>query len=94
MEQILELLLPKMPCKRRCTSIKKTNANLKQMKASHEMRAWRKETKACLESKEPTPEEMANAVTHPEVPTKEAIVETIRALKDQFGDRHLAVERY
>jgi hypothetical protein len=46
---------------------------------------------ACLKSKEPTPEEMANAAGHPEVPNKEAAVETIRALKDLNNGRHLAV---
>jgi hypothetical protein len=83
----------------------KTDADLKEMKTGHkemmaQMRAWRKEmkiclqkTEVCLESKEPTPEDMTNAAAHSEVPNRRAAVETIRALKGQYGDRHLAVRR-
>jgi hypothetical protein len=39
-------------------------------------------TEAYLESKEPTPVEMANVAAHPEVSEDEAEVETIGALED------------
>jgi hypothetical protein len=52
-----------------------------------------KTTEACLERKGPTPEEMANVAAHPEVPNEEAEVETVAALEDLYGGRHLAVWR-
>jgi hypothetical protein len=65
-----------------------------------EMRAWQKQMKtclqkidACLKSKEPTPEETANAGADLEVPNEQATVETIGALKDLYGDHHLAIGR-
>jgi hypothetical protein len=41
---------------------------------------------AYLERNEPTPVELEKAATQPEVPNKEAVVETIRALKDRYWD--------
>jgi hypothetical protein len=62
------------------------------------MRAWRKETTAyqeatdaCLESKEPTSEEIESLVVHEEVRKEEAAVEPIAALKKRLGDWNLAV---
>jgi hypothetical protein len=40
---------------------------------------------------EANPEEIWSKLEHQEVPKEEATVETIRALEDQYGDRHLAV---
>jgi hypothetical protein len=45
-------------------------------------------TEACLESKEPTSLEIL--AEHEEVPKEEATVQTVRALKKQHWDRHLA----
>jgi hypothetical protein len=67
------------------------------MRAS--MNAWRKETmacqevtEACLESKEPTSlEKKECVVVHEEVPKEEATVKTVRALKERYGDGHLAL---
>jgi hypothetical protein len=60
-----------------------------------EVRAWRKETttcheatEACLESKEPTSVQMESVTVH-----EEAAGKTVRALKEQYGDRRLAVGR-
>jgi hypothetical protein len=47
-------------------------------------------TKACLESKEPTSAERESVVVHGEVPEEEAAVKTVRVLKEQYVDRHLA----
>jgi hypothetical protein len=70
----------------------KMDANLKEIIA--ELRARQKEMmasdeamEACLTSKELTSLE----AEHEEVPKVEAAVETIRALKKQHGDQHLAV---
>jgi hypothetical protein len=38
-------------------------------------------------------EEMKSIAEHQEVPKEVAAVETIGALKDQYGDRHLAIGR-
>jgi hypothetical protein len=35
---------------------------------------------------------MEKAAAYPEVPNEEAVVKTIGALKDRYGDQHLAVE--
>jgi hypothetical protein len=40
---------------------------------------------------EANPEEIESESEHQEVPKEEATVETIGALEDQYGDRHLAV---
>jgi hypothetical protein len=37
------------------------------------------------------PEEIEAAAKHQQVPNEEATVGTIRALEDQYGDRHLSV---
>jgi hypothetical protein len=73
----------------------KTDANLKEIIA--EMWAWQKkmmacqeETEACLKSKELTSVEIESVVLHEEV-SKDATVKTLRALKEWYGDRHLAV---
>jgi hypothetical protein len=61
---------------------------------------WRKETtvyqeatEACLESKKPTSVEMESEAEHEEVLKEEAAVEAYGALKERYGDRHLAVGR-
>jgi hypothetical protein len=46
---------------------------------------------ACLESKEPTSVEIKSVEVHEEVPKEEATVKTVRALKERYGDRHLAI---
>jgi hypothetical protein len=67
----------------------KTEANLKEIIT--EMGAWGKEAaEACLESKEPTSESVA---AHKEVLKEETAMQTVRALKKRYGDRHLAVGR-
>jgi hypothetical protein len=40
---------------------------------------------------EPTSVETESVAVHEEVPTKEAEVKTVRALKKRYGDQHLAV---
>jgi hypothetical protein len=47
---------------------------------------------ACLESKEPTSEEIESEAEHEEVPKEEAAAETFGALKKWHGDQHLAVK--
>jgi hypothetical protein len=47
---------------------------------------WREETKAYPEKQEANPEEMKSVAEHQEVGVK-----TVRALKDRYGDLHLAV---
>jgi hypothetical protein len=46
---------------------------------------------ACLASKEPTSVEIESAVVHDEALKEEAITKTVRALKERYGDRQLAV---
>jgi hypothetical protein len=72
-------------------------ANLMEIIA--EITAWRKEmtacqevTEACLERMEPTLEETESESEHQEVPKEEATVETVKALKKQYGDQHLVVQ--
>jgi hypothetical protein len=49
-------------------------------------------TEACLESKEPTSlEEKESVVVREEVPEEEPAMKTVRALKEQYGDRDLAL---
>jgi hypothetical protein len=55
------------------------------------MAVCQEETEACLESKEPISVEIESVVVHEEVPKEEATVKTVRALKEQYGDRHLAI---
>jgi hypothetical protein len=79
----------------------KIDANQKRMDAwIVDMRTWRKETtacqeatEACLESKEPTSLEVESVAEHEEIPKEEASVQTSRALKKRYGDRHLSVKR-
>jgi hypothetical protein len=94
MEQILEYLI---------ATIEKMNATqgwrLAKMYAWLEkMKAWQKEmtvcqkvTEACLESKEPTSVEIESVVVQEEVPKEVATMKTVRALKEQYEDQHLAV---
>jgi hypothetical protein len=56
------------------------------------MEACSEKMEVCLESKEPTSEEMKSETEH-EVPKEDAIGETFGALKEWFRDRHLAVMR-
>jgi hypothetical protein len=64
-----------------------------------EMRAWQKEvtpcreaTEACLEkAKEPNSVKIESIAVHEEVPKDKAAVKTVRALKKQYGDQHLAI---
>jgi hypothetical protein len=56
------------------------------------MMACQEATEARLESKEPTSVETDSVSLH-EVPKEEASVKSLRALKKQNGDRHLAVGR-
>jgi hypothetical protein len=65
-----------------------------------ETKAWRKKTTAYqeatgayLERKEPITVKMASVAAHPEDSNDGSAVETVRALKDRYGDRHLAVGR-
>jgi hypothetical protein len=46
-----------------------------------------------LERNETTRVEMASVVVHPEDSNEEAVVVTVGALKDRYGERHLAVGR-
>jgi hypothetical protein len=81
MEQIMKILA-RMEAK--------IYANVKEVTA--EMRVWRKETTACLESKESTSVQIVEFVAvHEEVPKEEATVKTVRELKKRYGYWHLAV---
>jgi DNA repair exonuclease SbcCD ATPase subunit len=55
-----------------------------------EMKDDRKETTPCQEVAKSYSEEM-RSVVHQEVPKAKAVVETVRALEDQYGDWHLDV---
>jgi hypothetical protein len=73
----------------------KMDANLKEIIA--EMWAWQKEMmacqeamEACLKNREPTSVEIESIVVH-EVVSKDAATKTVRALKEHYGDWHLAV---
>jgi hypothetical protein len=48
---------------------------------------------AYLGRKEPTPVEMANVAVHPGVANEETEVETVGALENRYGGRHLVVGR-
>jgi hypothetical protein len=56
-----------------------------------EMKSWREETKAYLEKGEGNLEEMTSIVENQELSKEEAIVETFGALKEPYGDWHLAI---
>jgi hypothetical protein len=57
------------------------------------MEACLEKTDAYLEEKEPAPVEMANVAVPHEDSNEEAAVETIGALEDKYGDRHLDIRR-
>jgi hypothetical protein len=48
----------------------------------------------CLESKEPTSNEIQSVAEHEEVPEEKAVVKTIRTLKKWHGDWHLAIRHH
>jgi hypothetical protein len=52
------------------------------------MKANREAMKAYPENMEANPEEMKFVAVHDEVPKEKAAVETVRALKKQYGDWH------
>jgi hypothetical protein len=63
-----------------------------------EMRCRRKETKtdreiteAYAEKIQANPEGMKSVEVHEKVPKEEAVVNTVRALKNRYADRHLRV---
>jgi hypothetical protein len=59
-----------------------------------DLEANREKAGAYLEREEPTPEEIKSLELEcQEVPKEGAMVETIRALEDQYGDWHLAIGR-
>jgi hypothetical protein len=57
------------------------------------MDAWIEETEACVRKMEANREKPDAVPEHQEVPNEEAAVETIGALQDRYGERHLAVGR-
>jgi hypothetical protein len=66
--------------------IAKMDAWLEEIKVSR-----REMTEACLESKEPTSLETESIAVHEEIPKEEAVVKTVRELRNRHGDWHLAV---
>jgi hypothetical protein len=96
-EQILAGLMTKMNA---IQGRIETKIGAKQGKADawlEEMKTRRKETTACQEAtkayleREPTPVKTASVAAHTEESNKEDVTDTVGALKDQYGDRHLAV---
>jgi hypothetical protein len=76
--------------------IAKLDAHEERIEASvnarwEETAACHKETEVCLDSKEPTSNEIESVAVYEEVPEEEAAVETFVALKEQYGNRRLAV---
>jgi hypothetical protein len=55
------------------------------------MKSWREKAKAYPEKREANPEEMKCVAVHEEVPEEDVTVKTIRALKERYGDGHIAV---
>lgn len=53
--------------------------------------ACQEKMEACLDCKEPTLVKVESVVVHVEDPKEEAAVKTVRALKKQHGDQHLAI---
>jgi hypothetical protein len=103
-EVLLSTLVPRMDIHHARTEaiqeyvIARMDVNQERMEAS--ANAWRKETAACheetgacLESKEPTSDEIESIAVHENVPKEEAAVESFGALKERYGDRHPAVGR-
>jgi hypothetical protein len=91
MEQMMEHLLAKMDAIQ-----EKTNATIKEI--IEDIRAWRKEmksnqeaTEAYPEKMEANPDEVKSVAEHEEVPKEEAAMETFRALKEWYENRHLAI---
>jgi hypothetical protein len=63
------------------------------------MKSWQEEMKTCIVEVQAmdlgaNPEEKETVVERQKVPTEEATVKTIRALKMQHGDWHLATEQH
>jgi hypothetical protein len=50
-------------------------------------------TEACLESKEPNPDNMESEVEHREIPMEEAAVKSSTTMKKQHKGQHLAAGR-
>jgi hypothetical protein len=48
----------------------------------------------CVGKMEGNPEEIEFESEHQEVPKKEAIVETVGALEDLYGDQYVAIGRH
>jgi phosphoribosylformimino-5-aminoimidazole carboxamide ribonucleotide (ProFAR) isomerase len=69
--------------------IAKMDARQERMRAS--VNAWWKEMTSCLESKELTSVEIQSVAVHEEVPKEEAAEKTVIALKERYGDQHLAI---
>jgi hypothetical protein len=74
--------------------LEKTAAHQERMEVN--MNAWQEgnkacpqETGVCLMRKEQTPVKMAKRVAHTEIPKKEAAMEIIGSLVDQYGDHDL-----
>jgi hypothetical protein len=86
MEQILEGLL--------ATQEKIEAYNKKKRAILQEMKSWQEETKACAEKRKAIPEEIEVVSERQKVPNEEAAVETIGALEDRYGDRHVVVGRH
>jgi hypothetical protein len=57
------------------------------------MMACQEAMQAYLESKEPTSVESESVAVHEQVPKEEAMMKTVRALKEWYGDQHLAVQQ-
>jgi hypothetical protein len=73
-----------------------TEACLEKMKAEivaelKDVKACLQEAGACLESKVPSSMDLESIVVHEEVPKEEAAVETVRALRERYGDQHIAL---
>jgi hypothetical protein len=58
------------------------------------MMASEEAMEAYLEMREPTTIKMVDIVAHPEVLNEEAVVGTVLALEDQYGDWHLAIGQW
>jgi hypothetical protein len=77
-----------------CAIVGKMDASIAEMKdEQRETMACQVRTEACLDSKEPNPEDMESEVEHREVPTEEAAVKSSRTMKKWHRDRHLAPGR-
>jgi hypothetical protein len=63
------------------------------MKDSKKAMAYQETTEACLECKEPSPEEIESEVERREVPMEDAIVKPVRGRKKRQRGRQLAAWR-